>query len=104
MEEPAITSGTMPASVRTRNTPIWDQPRAAPPPRARPILAFVRASRSAGGLISAAPPPPPDPALRRAIPSHNIDHSKALCPFMPASRESRMNDALKFQLGLVQEN
>jgi len=72
MELPAMTSGTIPASSSTLTTPIWDQPRAAPPPRARPIRAFVRGVRSTGALVSVTPPPPPDPALRRAIPSHNI--------------------------------
>src|SRR5262245_7519833 len=34
-------SGSTPAAARTFNTPIWAQPRAAPPPRAMPILGLL---------------------------------------------------------------
>ena len=42
----------------TRITPICDQPRAAPPPRASPILSLLRAPPAPPGVDAALPAPP----------------------------------------------
>ena len=41
IEVPAMMSGSSPAAARVLSTPIWAQPRAAPPPRAIPIVGLV---------------------------------------------------------------
>src|SRR5215211_4991962 len=83
----------MPSRWRTRITPICDQPRAAPPPRARPIFSLERGSRSAAIWVTPSPPPPsPSPNARRAIPSHNMTLTSLPVAIVAHGDESLMNE------------
>src|SRR5215208_6186946 len=83
----------MPSRWRTRITPICDQPRAAPPPSARPIFSFERGSRSAAIWVTPSPPPPsPSPNARRAIPSHNMTILPYPVAIVAHADESLMNE------------
>src|SRR5262245_17098036 len=58
MEVPAIMPTSMPSSSRAFSTPIWAQPRAAPPPSARAIFVFARSGATGGlGLMFREGPP-----------------------------------------------
>src|SRR4051812_44673071 len=83
----------MPSRWRTRITPICDQPRAAPPPSARPIFSLERGSRSAAIWATPSPPPPsPSPNARRAIPSHNMTLLPYPMAIVAHADESLMNE------------
>ncbi len=66
---PATTSGWMPLASSILITPIWANPFAAPPPRARPIFSFAGSGATTGVTGGGVGLLPPKQALSASVAS-----------------------------------